>query len=424
MTETPTRRWRIVTCALLVMLAAVGVTLRFEAVCTTQVDFDAAYFLLAEQLRTRGVMVYDGEAYAPESHLRKPPVLPYVLATFPHHDPFRLWQAALSAALLLPIFLLGWRWHSTAAGLVAAGLWTFWGPGIALAGRLRPETMFYLFFLTGLLLLGLGMGPRRAGQRAVAGMALAVAELTRTVLLPFVLLLLAFEAWRLREAGERRRRAAAWVALAAGFFAPIAGYQLLNLEHGLAWVYDHKGEVMLLAAIHRHAEPPYGHEPISAAGYFAARKPAGWVTMTDAERERFTVGLALREHFKAPGRFLNRSVDRLREFWLEDFSREPAPQRWLGPSAWLSLLALVGFFALRRPRPFAFAVSAFLAIDFSMIAIFLNPKPVYREMVTPWLLTLAAIGAVSLAHKAWGLAAKKTTPRETTGTEPNPSLSD
>jgi len=243
----------------------------------------------------------------------------------------------------------------------------------------------------------LGISPQAAKARrsVAAGIAFALAELTRTVFLPFVVMtILAHLVWA-RVLPQRRQAVAGVVLLALGFGLPIAAYQVANWRHGFAWVYDRKGEVMLLGVERRHAEPPFdAGEPVTLEDALPGPLPDDWPSRNEGQRERYFVGLALREAMSHPGSFLLQSEDRLASFWFGAFGCEADALIPLCPSWWLTALAVVGLFVLRKNRGRAFWWSLFLVINFSLIAVFLNPKPIYREMVTPWLLTLAAVGVV------------------------------
>lgn len=372
----------------------IALQLRLPLMLTAKPKTYAAYFMLAQSIRHHQGMVYDGEAYTEVSHLRKPPVLPYLLAQFSNYRYFLYAQAFLSALLVAPIFLLGLRWSGRAAGLIAALLWALWGPSLQLAAMIRPETLFLLFFLIGLLCALRFEESRHWWLTALAGLAFACAELTRTVLLVFAVLLTVDFLRRIPTAEHRKRFVLATVALAVGFAAPIGIYHLAKREHGLTWVYDRKGLVLLYSTWEGGMEDT----ELSIKRYIQQVRPDNWEQMTDSQREHFVMGLAWRELMRHPAASAGRASQKVFRFWIGRYGYWKTS--WLSPSLLLSLLALVGLLSLRRKNRAGFRWSLFLVLNFTLIAAVTHEKALFREVITPWYLALAAVGVVAVVRQA------------------------
>ena len=362
------------------------------------IDQHNQYVILANSIKDRGEMVYDCSLFAKPDYLRKPPVLPYAMSLFKNPHNYMLVQAILSALLVVPIFFLGFRWFNSAAGLVAAGLWAFWGPAIVLVGYLNQETLHSLFFLLALLALDISDEKGKWPFFLLVGLFLAMAELTRPVLAPFFVCLLLFRLFWLAVSQKKMAQLFLVLALLLGYLIPILPYQYAKREHGFSYVYDRKAVIMLMATL----EQPLVYQ------YIDEHKPDEWDEMSDGEREQFIFGLFWQRVKENPKNFVTQIIDHEHDFWFAHNGSWPTvyPQPW----EWLTFLAIFGLIFLWFQKKQAFIYSLFLTFDFSLMAGVVHKKPRYFprffEVAAPWFLILAAIGMIGLIVAASRLAGR------------------
>jgi len=371
--------------------------LRQEPASRAPIDTNAAYYMLSRSIAQDEGMVYADEAYARTSHTRKPPLLPYALSRFENPTEFLLYQALLSALLVFPIFGLGWRWHSRAAGVLAAGLWTFWKPSVAAACSLRPETMHALFFLIALLCLPTVRRGHRWPWMLPAGLCFGLAELTRPVLTLFLALLLGEWALQLRNPAKRRRVAASLTALVICFSTPLLIYQMMQKKHGFSYIYDRKGFMMLMAVLDEGETAPHG----IGWSYLDEHKPENWDSLTDAARNRFVLKLTWQVVQEHPRRTIKNIGKRIFTFWFGRFGERSIKVESAGLSPWLiephallTLLVLLGVVFSFSGNPPIFRYSLYFFLNFSAMAAVIHTRQIFREVVTPWFLALAGIGLI------------------------------
>jgi hypothetical protein len=378
--------------AVLVILFGIALTLRLDSALNTSVEDNDQYLVLAKSIGEHGRMLSNLDL-TDSDLLRKPPVLPYAIFLLGGRDPFLIFQAIISALLVFPIFFLGAHWATQKSALVAATLWVFWGPAVKLAGVITPETLFLLPMTLGLLALSKNDETPSPGLGLCAGLLLSLAELTRPILLPFVCMVFILYAWRLaKEKYRRGKTALIFALLVAGFALPILAYQVANKDAGFAYVYDRKGITVLTNLVEDGETFQYIHKI----------KPPDWNNWTDAQRENFALREFADKVSEAPIRFLRSAVKRIGYFWIHGFGDWDGISKWLlRPSPVLTILALIGFIALMFKNRSAFKISAFLIVDFSLMAALVLAKPRFREVATPWLLILASYGVLATLSRLW-----------------------
>lgn len=375
--------------------------LRYEPTGRAPIDKNAAYYMLSRSIANHEGMVYSDEAYTRVSHTRKPPVLPYTLSRFEDPTEFLRYQAVLSALLIFPLFGLGWYWGGRAAGALAAGLWAFWQPSVVLACKLRPETIHNLFFLAGLLCLPVARSNRGRFWAAAAGLSFGLAELTRPVLTIFLAFLIGEWVLQLRNPAKRRRTAAALAAFIICLSTPLLIYQVIQNKHGFSYVYDHKGFVMLMAALDEGESTPRG----VAQSFLGEHKPDDWESLTDAERDHFVTRLTWQVVQEHPWRTIKNVGMRIMSYWFGKFGEN----RWnierlrlsswlIEPNAGLTLLALIGIIFIFSANPPIFRYSLYFLVNFSAMAAAIHTRPIFREVMTPWLLVMVGIGTAGIGR--------------------------
>jgi len=376
-----------------IVLFALALAVRWPGAASAKVDPNSPYSTLAQVIRTLPQAISaEGRTAAEELLWQKPPVLPRVLSWFANQADFFLLQAFLSALLVVPLFLLGRRWDGAPAGLLAAFVWALWGPSVELCREIQPEQLFSLFLVAGLLLLDVQRKGWEAAAYLVAGLCLALAELTRPVLVPFMALAAAYLIARLIAQTDRLSRAAVLVALVIGLALPLAAYHLNRPRGEFAWVYSKKGMTMLTTAA----------EFEQSSYHIAERQPPNWNQLSEPERENYAFRLFLAKVWLDPVSYASNALNRLYRFWFSGYGSWNT--RLFQPSRFDGLLALLGLIVLCRRRSLAFIWSLFLAVDFTVVTIAVFPKPRFRESITAWFLVLVAIGLMTLFRGARSLA--------------------
>lgn len=332
------------------------------------------YLAMGRGLAREGLMrvAYDAE---PRS-ARRAPLYPYWLGLIRAvaGDPIapralRLQHVFLALAVL-PVFLLGWRLHSPAAGLLAAAVYAAHPAPARLAASLDVGG----FYLLTLLAVAAAL-PRwlREGDRRSAlelGLACALSLCTRSPLVLFPLL----AAWLGRGAGTR-----GVAILLAASYLPLAPWTARNLAaFGEVVPFERAGAgYALYGAALGHALFP---EDSTAIGREADREDPGWRSRVHSEGERNLQRLAKRRIAAHPLTYLKGWARRV---W-NILTAFPA----------LLLLALAGWWR-RRGDP---SVSGLLALVAYFLAVHSVPTLALRYL-DPVLPLLAVLGGLAVAWK-------------------------
>lgn len=271
----------------------------------------------------------------------------------------RVVQAIAGAAGCVLAALAGARFLGRREGWTAGWLLAFYPPAIFFDGEIQKAS-FDLLFASALLLLLARLRERTTGGRALAcGAALGLFALNRENALLLVPLL---AAWLLFTA-EKKRRAVAVIALAAGALAVLLPVALRNRAIG--------GE-LLLTTSQLGTNFYIGNNPAADGRYQPLRPGRGSARY---EREDAT---ALAE--AAAGRALTPAE--VSDYWLgraTQFAREQ-------PGAWLRLLARKAFLVWNR-LDIVDTTSVEAAADFSLLLRLLRPVLHFGVLAT-----LAAAG--------------------------------
>ena len=133
-------------------------------------------------------------------------------------------QAVLSSLTIVLLFLLGRRVHSERAGLIAAAVYAAWLPNIVAVWSTMQESIFVPLVVLAFVLLLFARDRGGAVAHGLAGLALGLATLTRSM--PLYFLPLAMALMVLLPSVSRRRSAAAAAWLAAGFLVATLPYSV------------------------------------------------------------------------------------------------------------------------------------------------------------------------------------------------------
>jgi len=260
--------------------------------------------------------------------------------------PIYLTQALLSTVLALLLYLTARRAFGRGAGLTAGALAAFFPPFVGYAGALFAEVLFLTLTTLGVWLAveadaRLAASPPEASQRlsgwkrsarwaAGSGVALGLAALTRSIVLPLAVLLPLWLAvpyppgrWGPRPEpaadGRPAGHPAPWqVRLKVGtvafgaFLAVLLPWTFRNMVvfHRLVPV-DTVAGLNLLIGNH-----PRANGTFSAIDYLDAYQKAVW-NPNEAERDKLFRQEAVRYIRSNPGAFLRLTVLRWRAFWAQ-----------------------------------------------------------------------------------------------------------
>ncbi len=255
----------------------------------------------------------------------RPPLYPalvagaYRLFGLENYQAVRLLQAALSLLTVLLAYRLGTALYSPRVGLWAAGLCCFYPSLLGFNNLLLTEVLFTFLLSAFCLLFVRGLQRDSLPALALAGVLLALAALTRSVVWLFppvlaVFLLLAF------RAGWRRRLLAAAV-LTAGFAAVLAHWVVRNtrLQRTFVAVDVMGGRNFMMGN--------YAHTPLyrswAAIGLQGEQSWIREVIASSPQEERDTQGkldkAALRHGLRFvvahPGLTLRRDLVKFFDFW-------------------------------------------------------------------------------------------------------------
>lgn len=361
------RRWLIgiVAAALVIRVAlAVGV-----AGLETKIVDEQHYVTLAANLA-------DGHGFSWGAGIPtsiRPPLYPFLIASLwkvtgtRSLDLIRWAQIPLALVSILLVYAIGVLWFDRPTGLGAAGALSVY-PSFLFSGvLLLTETLFVTLLLTFVLAFA------RLEQRpssviaVVAGMALGLSALARSVLWPFVIVAAALA--YVVAGPSRRVRLSAAMALSLGFVVVVAPWSIRNTAlQGTFTVVDTMGGLNLLMGNYAHTPEDRMWDAVSLTGDRAwhatlpPQAPDGspW---TEGKKEKWAQREAVAYIVAHPWTTLRRSLLKFADFWGLERDLVAGIQRgYYQAPAWIAIIG-GGAGAL------AYAATAILAV----LGIFMAP---------------------------------------------------
>lgn len=283
------------------------------------------YNELAVNLLERGEYVLEGQTCS-----MRPPLYPAfaaaVYACFGHenHQAVRAVQAVIGLATVVLVYLLGRAVYDRRVGLWAAGLYCFYPSMLGQANLLLTETLF-TFWLVAVCLVVAGAFRRASiGRLGAAGVLIALAALTRSILwlFPPVLAVYVLAAFPSRFP----RRLAGAALMAAAFAATIAPWSIRcsRLEKTFVAV-DVMGGRNLMMGNYEYTPLERMWDVISmpddpareAKPWYRmlARENPGFAQRTQGQRDKLAMRYALRYMIAHPAQTAVRTVVRFFNFW-------------------------------------------------------------------------------------------------------------
>jgi 4-amino-4-deoxy-L-arabinose transferase-like glycosyltransferase len=335
---------------------ALGLVLRFAILSQTT---DLGTPILDEQQFARlGSSLVRGEGFAwgPDQPTSlRPPLYPAVLAGIwhiagdGHLQAVRLVQILLAALTSLAVYALGRRVFTREVALVAAaGVWLY--PSLLFFNvTILTETLFTLLLtLFVLLVVSLVQRPR-ADMALIAGLALGLAALTRSVLWPMPLLLCPLLLVLLHVSWRTRLVCVALVAV--GFAVPVAPWAVRNTRlQGVTTIVDTMGGMNLRMGNYEHTPDDRMWDAVALSGEKAwthGIEHAFPYPPTEGEKEKWAQRQAIAYMAAHPGVTLRRGFIKFADFWgLEREFPAGIAKGLYSPPAWFglagSLLVILG----------------------------------------------------------------------------------
>ncbi len=272
----------------------------------------------------------------------RPPLYPalvagiYLLAGEENFQAVRLVQAVLSLAMVLLTYGLGRMLYSRRIALWAAGFVAFYPSFLGFNNLILTEVLFTFLLLAFCVAVVHAVQRQSPGMVALAGVALGLGALTRSVLWLFPPLLAGYLLWAWRGSALRRLSAAALAVLA--FAVTLAPWTIRNTDlHQTFVTVDVMGGRNFMMGNYQHTPLFRSWDTIALQG------DKSWIheiTETYPPQERDTQGKIDRLAFKQgmkfvlanPGLTLQRSAVKFFDFWgLERELIAGASQGFFGP---------------------------------------------------------------------------------------------
>ena len=347
----------------------------------------------------------------------------------------RFAQVVLSTLTVWLVYQLGCAWFGARSGLAAAWLCALYPELIAFSHYFWSETLYVFLLLAGVTLLARGEEPASRGAAALAGVALGLAALTRSSLVYFLPLLIAWlplvyrAHWR-----TALTRGALAVLVALALIAPWAarnwgvhgGFVLIdsngpfNLWRGNAnFAFAQRGRAEL-----PHYDWPFESIPVTPVGEASAdvlidalRRQTGNPSPSDLEVMAYAQRVALTSIRDDPSGFIARARYKLIDLWnptsflvrhLELGAYGALPFAWLlglrfgAFASYLALMALAIhglILTWRNPRVWLIAgLTAYL----TAICVLAFGLTRFRLPLLPFYCLLAGHAAVALRERFQG----------------------
>ncbi|MCE9552283.1 MAG: glycosyltransferase family 39 protein, partial [Planctomycetes bacterium] len=322
LTETAARRWLT-----LVLAVALGVRLLVAlglGQCPPHIFDEKSYDEIAGSLATTSQFA---EKSGRLTSLR-PPLHPALLAgvyrCFGNHNYLaaRLMQAILGMLTILPLYALAEAMFSRRVALLAAALFAIEPSLVGYTGLLLAETLFTLLLMLSCLLMQRLLTDGYFRWAVLLGMALGLAALTRSIMLPLVFPILLFLAWALRERKWPTRLALiATVGLAC--LAVVGPWIVRNTRlEGTLTTIDAIGGRNLMMGNYEHTPLTRSWHTISLHSgtdrsweVVLQRASPEFARMTQGERDKLALRHGLKFILAHPGLSLERSCVKFFDFW-------------------------------------------------------------------------------------------------------------
>jgi 4-amino-4-deoxy-L-arabinose transferase-like glycosyltransferase len=299
----------------------------------------------------------------------RPPLYPAFIATLWTITgtrallPVRIAQALIALGSIVLVYMIARRTFDDKTALIAAAVFAFY-PSLLFSGVLILTETLFLFLLLLTIHACLTTIETRSRTSAFAvGLWLGLAALTRSIVWPFVLVLVPF-VWLALDA-RIRERVVVCALVVAGYVAVVAPWAIRNtrLQH-VPTIVDTMGGINLLTGNYEYTPDDRMWDGVSIVG------PHGWYVplarqypgqdLTEGEKERWARSAAIQYIAAHPATTLRRSVLKLADLWgLEREWVAGIAQGLYNPPLWfaiassvlilvsyplLVLLALAGFF--------------------------------------------------------------------------------
>lgn len=383
----------LATWATLGVAIALNWHLQFPFLAHTEHDFDAIHLY---QPLARGLLSDGASYFTEEASVQAPPFSYAYQAMFGASLPAVRWaNLLLSGLTLCLLFRCGWLLHSRLAGLAAAML--FAACPLLKEFIVAPLTEGPFIFLCAGWFWAMCewfSGGRRAFI-GIAGVALALAVLTRASLLYWIVIALVGFAWpAFRNQGEPRRRARG--ALAAHLIAlvPPAIFTAKNLAvFGIGFIATGAGNALY-----------QGNHPVTHGydGYYLGLIPdIGQITRVpyhlgiESEKRLMTVARGLIGD-SDPVSLAELHANKLAAFLFVTKAHGSAPNLRYWRIA-LLILAAVGFLGIRDPwmRWLLGGILAYQVVSY--VPVLYTHR--YSVAIDPWLMMASGVGVATLASR-------------------------
>jgi 4-amino-4-deoxy-L-arabinose transferase-like glycosyltransferase len=303
----------------------------------------------------------------------RPPLYPFFMASVwavvgaQSLQAVRWAQIPLALLSILLLYFIGRRWFDHRTALLAAAAFAVY-PSLLFTGvLLLTETLFTALLLLFVLCFALLEERRSLTLAAGTGIALGLAALTRSILWPFLLILVAVMWVTLRS--ERRRRFALVAAAVLGYAVIVGPWSVRNTSlQGTFTVVDTMGGLNLLMGNYAHTPEDRMWDAISMTGekYWAAGLPptapdgGRW---TEGKKEKWAQRQAIAFMTDHPLTTLRRAVLKFADFWGLERDFVAGVQRgYYAPPTWFAITGAAGVTV-------AYVITALLA----SLGIFLAP---------------------------------------------------
>ena len=293
-------------------------------------------------------------------------------------------QALLGALTGLFLYLLGKRFFGSGVGLLAALLWAVYPRGVFWSNQILTEALFTFLLAATMVALVYAVEARSWGRYLLTGALLALANLTRPVLLLFPVAILIYLFFRDRSLASLKY----WLAMVLMMFAVIAPWTVRNyLVTGEFILIRSMGSFLWITVNDAHS------------GAYATEMQEAFGTHSSGEAEGDVTKGALEIMLRDPVVYLKNALPNLGILWgiTPKGGVNTSVSRfvqWLGLMLLLALALGGGMLACRRRRGVLVLLPILYVIAIHTV---LYPDGRYREPYIPYVVLLAALACAQIA---------------------------
>jgi 4-amino-4-deoxy-L-arabinose transferase-like glycosyltransferase len=311
----------------LLVILTVGLAIRLAlwvafSGASPRIEDEQDYVRLAHSFYERGEYGY--RPGVPTS--LRPPLYPalvagvYAVVGSENLHAVRLVQVVLSLVTCVLVYHLGRLTYSPRTGLWAAGMFAFYPSFLGYNNLILTEVLFMFWAVAGVLAVVWALRTGSFGGLAVAGVALALGALTRSILFPFApfLTLFLLVAWR----GSPARRVVAAFAFALPFAGVIAPWAARNMRVQQAFIpVDCMGGRNFMMGNYEHTPWYRSWDAISITGerewiaVLRNRHPGDWSGKTQGQIDQLAMKEGVRFIRDNPGLTARRDLIKFFDFW-------------------------------------------------------------------------------------------------------------